>query len=102
MTTNLAILKQRNVPKLKFCYAYPLKICTGIFEAGDWGVGGRAESLHIMSWMTRSNSDRQEKGNGQDRCANAGQMRGTERKGVVQQEARREDSSQEKRKGQWQ
>lgn len=31
--------------------------------------GGRVESLHIMSW--RSNSERQEKSNGQDGCGNA-------------------------------
>lgn len=37
-------------------------------------VGGRAESLHIMSWKTRSNSDRQEKCNGQDGCRNAGDV----------------------------
>lgn len=62
------------MPKLKFCCTYQLKICAGIFEAGDWEVGGRAESLHIMSWKTRSNSDRQEKGNGQDGCGNAGDV----------------------------
>lgn len=67
-------------------------------------MGGRAESLHIMSWKTRSNSDRQEKGNWQDGCGNAGDVtdKGTEKKGIVQQESRREDSSQAKRKGQWQ
>lgn len=55
--------------KSKFCYTY-----AGIFEAGDWEVGGSAESLHIMSWKTTSNSDRQEKGNGQHGCGNAGDV----------------------------
>lgn len=68
------------MPKLKFCCTYQLKICAGIFEAGDWEVEGRAESLHIMSWKTRSNSDKQEKGNGQDGCGNAGDVTERHRK----------------------
>lgn len=57
-----------------------------------------------MSWKTRSNSDRQEEGNEQDGCGNAGD--------VTDERHRKEQGraagtkgrrhSQEKRKGQWQ